>query len=470
MYIKTPDEAQPGSLPGAGSAVSNQPVSHIMGPTGGQLTHQTEAASVRPSVRSQGGSGFDYNSQIKNGVSMEPHTVYYSKPPSSDPKSPNEIPMGNIPEDPFGAVPLNKAMKRSAKKMNVKPQVSASIPPSSAFTANSFPQTNVSSQDVDSDVRHAQHQSVINTAQRQGQYYAVNSPLDIQPPPDYSQHSMQAITQPHYQTSAYMLGQQQSQVMGAPTNLPFAQYYSNQQQLGNFQQLSPEALLHSQQVLSMQSLQGMINRTGAAHSQQIPVQQTFHQQNQQYSLNQTGQQGPQKSMYTSAAKQLSVSAQAKSFAQRPGDLPMTSATALPQSQQHSQQMTWDSAAQDDADWDTIGNYDDESKYQRLKARTVNKRVSRDVSISAFANMSFNDEDEFSLGSPSCDSPSGAQEMAVSSQNVYMSSYPHGEALPMNSEVGKAVVATAPTGYDSGTWPRKHRRHQAKAEPFSVSKK
>lgn len=474
MCMKTPDEAQPGSLPGMTSSFSGPVTSNIPGTTSGLVSHQVGAVPVKSHTWSQSGTSFGYNMQMKNGFSMDSPSVSHTVSQSALSRSPSEVGVSNISEDPFGAVPLTKAMKRSVKK--VQPEVP--IPMAVTFSATSFPQTltgNVTNNqhELNTEIPRVHPQAGQFPVQPQGQYYPLSSALNIQTPPEYIQQNLQAVTRPSYQTTVSVSGQQQMPATGAAATLPFTQYYGSQQQLlGNIQHMSPEGSLQSQQQLPLHSYPVLSSKAQVNLPQPIPVQQNVLQQQTPLNLfNKGNQQTAQQNIYNPGLKQSSTATtQARSFAQRPGDLPMTSSTSMPQPLPHSQQFAWDFTSQDDIDWDNMGDYDDESKYQRLKARNASKRSSRDVSISAFANMSFNDEDEFSLGSQSCESPSISQEAASSTQNIYMSNYPGRESSPSSCELGKAVVVAAAAGYDSGTWPRKHRRHQTKAEPFSVSKK
>ncbi|CAG5116996.1 unnamed protein product [Candidula unifasciata] len=473
MCLKTPDEAQPGSLPSMASSVSGSVISHIPGTTSSLVLHQGGTVPVKSQTWSQSGTSFDYNTQMKNGFSMDSTSLSHAMSQSALPRSLSEVGVGNISEDPFGAVPLNKAMKRSVKKVSVPQEV----PISATFSTTSFPQTfagNITNnqREFNALAHRVQPPGGQFPVQPQGHYYSLSS-LDVQSPPDYIQQNLQAVTRPPYQTTASVSSQQQTQATGASFTHPFPQYYGSQQQLlGSYLPFSPEGSLQNQHQVPLPSYHVLSSKAPVNLPQPIPLQQNvLQQQSQLYLFNKGSQQTVQPNSYSQGPKQTSAATQARTFAQRPSDLTMTSSTSLPQPLPYSQQPAWDFAGQDNIDWDTAGDYDDESKYQRLKARTASKRSSRDVSISAFANMSFNDEDEFSMGSPSCESPSISQEATSSTQNIYMSSnYPCRESSPSSCELGKAVVVAAAAGYDSGTWPRKHRRHQTKAEPFSVNKK
>lgn len=134
---------------------------------------------------------------------------------------------------------------------------------------------------------------------------------------------------------------------------------------------------------------------------------------------------------------------------------------------------------------------DSGQYQRLKTR--NKRTnrdipSRDVSSAAFSNMSFNDEDEGELDSPTQEQGkdlslmgSGAHPANMgashSIQNLHISSIRHpayakGNSPPVVTNASSESLKVSSGGYDCGTWPRKHKRLPpgATAEPFTVKKK
>ena len=127
---------------------------------------------------------------------------------------------------------------------------------------------------------------------------------------------------------------------------------------------------------------------------------------------------------------------------------------------------------------------DLGQYQRLKPRS--KRASRDppardVSSAAFSNMSFNDEDELQLESPSQErefmSQSAGMGSSQSTHNLHMSSIRHpayskGSSPPIVSNSSNESAKMSSGGYDCGTWPRKHKHFapSATAEPFTVKKK
>ncbi|CAL1548454.1 unnamed protein product [Lymnaea stagnalis] len=456
MYIKTPDEAQPGCLP-AMSQISSSLYS----------VQQGAAAPIRASGNvQQGGTSSDYSINMKTAYSNDSESTN-NMPVPGPPKGPFDLAISNIPEDPFGAVPLNKAMKRSMKKSTVNNhQTILSIPTSAVTTAAS----NVAGQlEANASVRRLRTNEQQPTTNIQ--FYPRISPQDSQPPVEYSQppveysqFSVPSVT-PKYNPSCPISGhpagwQTQLQPSAPPMPLSFSQYQNSQQQQASFQPVLSEGRSQNQHYFPPLLPQQPTAKPQSFINQHSNPNQSLLE-NQNYALYHPGYQHP--TTHTQAAARENVQLPVRPIVQRPGDLPVTTAAAP--------LTTWDIRGQDEVAWDAPAEYDDESKYQRLKVKAANKRSSRDVSTSAFANMSFNDEDEFSHESPSRDSPAGSIGTALSTQNIYSPGLHGGEPSPTGGElIGRPVIVVPAAGYDTGTWPRKHRRHPAKAEPFSVSKK
>ncbi|KAK7113192.1 AP2-associated protein kinase 1-like [Littorina saxatilis] len=125
----------------------------------------------------------------------------------------------------------------------------------------------------------------------------------------------------------------------------------------------------------------------------------------------------------------------------------------------------------------VSDPSDTGQYQRLKTRNPKRTVRdppvRDVSGSAFSNMSFNDEDEMQSqpGIGSSQSGMGSSQSSHNLHSVYHPTYSARNSPPVSSTPSQTVKAPS-GGYDCGTWPRKHKRFPppATAEPFSVKKK
>ncbi|XP_059167493.1 BMP-2-inducible protein kinase-like isoform X2 [Physella acuta] len=366
MYIKTPDEAQPGSLAILGQALSPQQVPAL-------VVQQGAAVAARHST---GTSGTSYNIHFKTELTQENNVQ--ARPAV-------EV---AIPEDPFGAVPLNKAMKRSIKKVSTTNQLTNSSIPAAMFSPPN-------------DRKHGST-SLPSVGTQQASNQSLPTLQDSLPEPGHA---------PFFPAA----GVPTRPALPVQVTLPFSQYQNKQ-------------VLPSTQSPALFSPPPAKPRPYVAPH--IPLQGIQEQQ--------------QPALYKPVSKQPVGQPLVRPSIQRPADLPMVSNPSPPQPS-----TARDLGGQEDVVWDTVGDYDDESKYQRLKGRPgVNVRVSRDLSTSAFANMSFNDEDEFS----SRESP-----LAQSSSH-------RGQPSPAGGEVGRAMVPA--TGYDTGTWPRKHKRH---AEPFSVKK-
>ncbi|GFN96845.1 Ap2-associated protein kinase 1 [Plakobranchus ocellatus] len=441
MFIKTPDDAQPGSLP---SAVSGHGLS-----SGFQQQHQHQlsggAVPVHIDSWHRGGAGAGVGSGANLGSggagtsfgSVHQDVQLRAKNSNVSVPYPDSSSFA-VSDDPFGGVPWNKAFKRSLKKNRVE----SSIPITSA---DSFPQTS--------------HQSAQMFPQ------PVKSSANF--PPSSSNFQPLAPTQANtmaVESKGYQLQQLQANVQSVTSTRP-------KMHQG---QVQPTVKPAQPQPVMSSSLQ-----TFASH--QAP-----------------GMARPQEGF----------------AAQRPGNLPMpvvpSGAGAAAhflqhqhqrhhqeqqqrQQQEQHQRQSWgfnngQGEEQQQPDWDAMRNnvQDDGGSYQRLKTKTdpssssssshQGKRSSRDVSTSAFANMSFNDEDELDATSPR-ESPLGAATTGSLRMSPAVSGVPtKGKSSSPSfggvGESGRAVVVAAAqsSGYDTGTWPRKHRRHQAKAEPFSVSKK
>ncbi|KAI8797329.1 BMP-2-inducible protein kinase [Biomphalaria glabrata] len=392
MYIKTPDEAQPGSLQ--------------------QLSGCSNSVSSDYLSSQQIGRNYEYPKQ-NDTLTMSGHAELESI-------------ISNIPEDPFGAVPLNKAMKRSMKKGSINP---LPMPSSAASTIPAKVVLNpVGMTGPNTDYMGTRKNDIV--INNQGQHYIGGVSQESQHPNNMSynaqyRHISTSHTNPTWNTQTQHFS-------------PMAQSHNNNQP--NIQKSVLESVSQS--------------KPNSQQTQKIshPIVPQASHQDMRHSH------AFQHHMFNQTVVRPAPPTTRPNI-QRPGDLPVASSVQLVGTS------TWTSAHQDEAEWEAPDEFDDEGRYQRLKVKGPNsKRSSREVSSSGFANMSFNDEDEFNQDSLPRDSPSMGT--AVSIQNMYRT-----ETSPTGGEiVGRATIVVPATAFDTGTWPRKHKRHQVKAEPFSVTKK
>ena len=409
MYIKTPDEAQPGSLPSTmqGHGVSGGSLQQQQQMLGGAVPVRSESWQKAVPGGGAGGSGTSFDFGIANLQESHPGSKYpHASVPYSEPA------ISTAADDPFGAVPWNKALKRSVKKN----RVASGIPTSSPASCLQSTQGQTIAEG-----HHAGYATGAGKVKHADQSY-LNTPSDMA-----RGHQTQGIKAIQGQADIQSLGSH------PPQN-------------------------HPQGAISVPSSSNQVTRSAE--------------------------------MIT---------------AMRPGDLPMPTAVGTMQfaasgavhsnvhQQQHQKQtLNFNSTGGDESqqpDWEAMrSNFQvDGGSYQRLRTKTdpspsssshhySSKRSSRDVSTAAFANMSFNDEDELdatlSRESPMSTSSTAPLRLSPAMSTGTSKGKPSSPAGFGSAESGRTVVVAAAqsAGYDTGTWPRKHRRNQAKAEPFSVSKK
>ncbi|XP_005095146.1 BMP-2-inducible protein kinase [Aplysia californica] len=459
MYIATPDEALPGT------AIVSQFGSCTVDPS-----------SVQVSSSATGVAGSHAHS-MAGGPAMYGEDKMDASGDSG---------FRNIPEDPFGAVPLNKAMKRSIRKNQSLQKSTVGPSPMKAFPPSNIPQAIVTQSIAalahNSNTRQSETDNQQMAFSNQSEYFRTSPLRDNLPGVDYVAGCPQARG-----AATDNVALQRKALASPQVTMPFARYNVAQNSSVVNQRVAQD-LVHQKQLPATsyqpvaQMVQGNVllqspphQKAGQAPPLQKAVTPQGLQMNSQYvadSRNESSSlfyQGLQNSQSIPSVhpapphhSNIASGQPVVRSAQRPGDLPVTSARSAP-----TKPPAWSGVDQDEADWDQA-HYEDESKYQRLKIRSAPKRASRDVSTAAFANMSFNDEEE--LDSPSQDSSSSAKGSASPASNLQSSST-WGEPSPGGvREVGRPVVSALPAGYDSGTWPRKHKRSTPKAEPFTVSKR
>ena len=120
-----------------------------------------------------------------------------------------------------------------------------------------------------------------------------------------------------------------------------------------------------------------------------------------------------------------------------------------------------------------------SMAKHSKTRVRSKKSSRDYASAAFSNMSFNDDDDAELDSPSQEQivfladTQGIPKM-VHNQHIAGGRHPafsKGSSPPVvNTSVESMKICSG--GFDTGTWPRKHKKLPVPAteEPFTGRKK
>ena len=442
MYIKTPDEAQPGSLPSTVSGESQQQQQM----SGGAVPVRSESSQRPGPGVGAGGSGtsFDSNSQHQEVKILNPALVPYT-----------EITKPSFSDDPFGAVPWNKALKRSVKKN----RIASSIPNTLSTSLPQGPQGQAYIQP--SQTSNGGHQATYFAT---GQCFPPNQPThgfdQCQQLGQVNIGNHQPRTQP----------EGQAMPSGNPEQGQFTRTFNNQpgpQQVGTMA-MRPDNLPMPAAVVPTQ-----VHASGAAQSnlhQQQQHQQWQQQQKQKQLWDFNNPQGDQAEQPDWVAMRNNCQDDGGSYQRlRTKTEPPSSTPSAPHFHQQ-------------------GTSNDGGSYQRLRTKTEpssssspsahyqqgsTKRSSRDVSTAAFANMSFNDEDEVDATSPR-ESPLNASYTAPPrvSPAVFAGTTKGKASSPAGLESGRTVVVAAvqSAGYDTGTWPRKHRRHQAKAEPFSVSKK
>lgn len=129
------------------------------------------------------------------------------------------------------------------------------------------------------------------------------------------------------------------------------------------------------------------------------------------------------------------------------------------------------------------SFNSSSGVRHSKSHMWSRKTSRDITESAFSNMSFNDDDEYGacVGMAETESgqfykPKNSQNNLKHSQSLHISSIRHPAfaketSPPSVANASNEAMKLSSGGYDNYTWPRKQGRQfvAATMEPFTVTK-